>query len=154
MLKTRLCGVFTALALMASGQSASAQTDRSVLSPRTQGAQLRGLTAEDAGDLLTKLKQAQLGLRRGEALYFELLSGAPAAYAETSVSPLETFLSADFDGPLTIERLPPANSSWKPHRLTLLPDGSGGLVWDVEVVLGFYGDIARVEIFRRPPHPF
>ena len=70
------------------------------------------------------------------------------------MSPREAFLSADFSHPFEVERMRPENSSWKPHRMTLAPNGPGNLVTDVKVVLGFYGDIARVEMFYRPPHPF
>jgi hypothetical protein len=128
--------------------------DAGSASQRPYETQLRGLTADESAELVTKLNDAQDALRRGDPLYFELLSGAPASYPMTATSPREAFLSADFSQPFEVERLPPDNPSWKPHRLTLLPNGLGNLLWDIKVVLGFYGDIARVEMFYRPPHPF
>lgn len=143
--------VLASVGLVSSPVLAQAVSDQSTGLYETQ---LRGLNADEATDLINKLKMAQEALRRGDPLYFELLSGAPASYPMTTTSPREAFLSANFDKPFDIERLPPANSSWKPHRLTLLPNGLGNLLWDIKVVLGFYGDIARVEMFYRPPHPF
>jgi hypothetical protein len=141
------------VAIALTGRPVAAQ-DNSAASPGRYETQLRGLTALESVELVSKLSDAQDALRRGEPLYFELLSGAPASYPMTATSPRDAFLSADFNQPFEVERLPPANPSWKPYRLTLLPNGLGNLLWDVEVVLGFYGDIARVEMVYRPPHPF
>ncbi|WGM32772.1 hypothetical protein [Brevundimonas sp. NIBR11] len=115
---------------------------------------LQGLTAEEAAVLIGKLQDAQEKLRRGEAMYFELMSGAPASYPQTTMSPREAFLAADFSHPFQITRPRIDNPLWKPHQLILAPDGPGNLLADVEVVLGFYGDLDRVKIYYRPPHPF
>ncbi|MFC5344781.1 hypothetical protein ACETK8_01455 [Brevundimonas staleyi] len=115
---------------------------------------LQGLTAEEAAVLILKLQEAQEKLRRGEAMYFELLSGAPASYAQTTLTPREAFLAADFSRPFQITRPRIDNPLWKPHQVILAPDGPGNLLADVEVVLGFYGDLERVRIYYRPPHPF
>ena len=126
--------------------------------PETAGqawtTQYRGLSAEDAAAVIGKLKEAQDKLRQGERLTFELLSGAPAFYEMNGVPPREAFLNASFDQPFSVRKLPPENQSWNPYRIELLPNGTGQLMWDVEVILGFYGEISRVEMYYRPPLPF
>ena len=116
--------------------------------------QLRGVTLADAEEVIAKVIEGQSKLRSGEEAYFHLLSGAPASYPMTTTSPRDAFLAADFRQPFSVERLPPANSSWKPYRLILTPNGVGNLLWEVEVVLGFYGQIEKVEMLYRLPHPF
>lgn len=114
--------------------------------------QLRGLSQAEADKVIGAVKTAQDQLRDGRNLYFQLLSGAPASYAQTLTSPRETFLSLDFDAPFSVENRSTGNRLWQPYRLELTGDRS--LVWQVEVVLGFYDNLERVEIFARPPHPF
>lgn len=128
------------------GQPAPAKVERPT--------RLRGLTQAEASALIKKLQEAQAGLARGEKIYFDLLAGAPAAYDMTTVSPRKAFLDMAFEKPANIERVNTGNPLWKPHRLEYWPMGPGQLVWDVEVVLGFNGNIERVEMFYRPPHPF
>ena len=121
---------------------------------RQPATQLLGLTSEEAQSLIEKTREAQSMLRSGKATYFQLLSGAPASYEMNTTSPRDAFLAADFTKPFSVERLPPDNSSWKPFRLILMPNGTGSTLWEVEVVLGFYEQIERVEMYYRPPHPF
>lgn len=116
--------------------------------------QLREVTPADAEAIIAKVVEGQRKLRSGEEVYFHLLAGAPASYPMTTTSPRDAFLAADFRQPFSVERLPPANSSWKPYRLILTPNGVGNLLWEVEVVLGFSGQIEKVEMLYRPPHPF
>lgn len=115
---------------------------------------LSGLSAEEAAELIERLGAAQQALRRNAPVNFELLSGAPASYPMVRTSPRDAFLAVDFTDPFGVERLPPLNSNRNPYRLTLLPNGPGNLLWDVEVVLDGAGAIARVEMLYRPPHPF
>ena len=117
--------------------------------------QLWNISPEATGDLIRKVKQAQEALRRGDDLYFQLLSGAPASYPMTETSPREAFLNADFSRPFEVRRVEePDNPLWKRHKVTLIPNGLGNLMWDVEVVMGVNDNIERVEMFYRPPPPF
>ena len=117
--------------------------------------QLSGQTTRgDAEEVIAKLVEAQNKIRSGEDVYFQLLSGAPASYPMTMISPREAFLSADFSQPFSFEQLHSDSSLWVPYRLILTPNGVGNLLWDVEVVLGSRGRIERIEMLYRPPHPF
>ena len=147
----RTCLVTLSIGLALWGASALAQD---VAQSRLDETQLRGLTRQEAIGLVDKVKQAQARLRAGEPVYFELLSGAPASYPMTETSPRQAFLEADFDQPFDIERPPTNNSLWKAHALTLLPNGPGEPIWDVEVVLGVNEQIERIEMVYRRPVPF
>lgn len=118
--------------------------------------QFLGLSEEEGSVLLQKVGEAQHRLRTGREALFELLSGSIASYPMASKSPRDAFLEADFDQPWSVERLPSPNPSWHPHRITILPDGPGAdaLSWEVEVVLGFYGDVQRIEMLYKPVPPF
>lgn len=116
--------------------------------------QLRGLNAEDAAALIAKVADAQARLKNKESATFELLSGAPASYPMARVSPRDAFLRLPLGKTFSVERKATDNKLWQPHRITILPDGPGKLLWDVEVVLGFYGNIERIEMIYRPPAPF
>lgn len=72
----------------------------------------------------------------------------------TEVSPREAFLQVPFKKVWNIERGRTDNSLWQPYRLSYAPNGLGQLYWDIEVVLGFYGDIERVLMIYKPPAPF
>jgi hypothetical protein len=146
----RLSFALAAIALVLPAAPVSGQTP----SQPAYEARPQALTADEKADLIARIQEAQASLRSGAPIYFQLLSGAPAAYPMTTTSPRDAFLNARFDEPFSIVRQPPANPSWKPYRLTLTPNGVGNNVWDVEVVLGFNGQIERVEMFYRPPHPF
>ena len=137
-------------ALPANGACAQASVER----PHSVDRQLRGLSAAEADALLDKLQNLQRRLRSGESLYFELLSGAPASYPATSVSPRDAFLQMSFERPLIVERVRTDNRLWQPYKLMFLPDGPGRLVWDVEVVLGITGDVERVTMLHTSPAPF
>ena len=122
--------------------------------PRSASPSLRGLSAAEADELIDKLQDLQRRLRRGENLVFELLSGAPAFYPMTTVSPREAFLRMNFDEAGFIERVQTDNRLWQPYRLVFAPNGPGRTIWDVEVVLGINGDAERVTMIYRPPPPF
>lgn len=115
---------------------------------------LRGLTQAEADALVKKLQGLQAQLRRGDKVYFQLLSGAPASYPETAVSPRQAFLDMPFEKARWFERISTGNPLWKPHKLAIQLGGPGSLVWEVEVVVGFYDNIERVEMFYQPPAPF
>lgn len=152
MLRTLLATFSFSLALY--GGLNSAQAAQAVSRARLNETQLRGLSRQEAIGLVDKVKQAQDRLRAGEPVYFELLSGAPASYPTTEISPRQAFLDADFDRPFDIDRPPIENRLWKPYAITLLPNGPGEPVWDVEVVLGVNDQIERIEMVYRPPAPF
>jgi hypothetical protein len=136
-----------AIGLALSGEPVSAQSV-----PRP--AQTLRMTAEERADLIARIQEAQTSLRSGVPVYFQLLSGATASNPMTTTSPRDAFLNVSFDQPFSMERWPSDNPGWRPYRLTLTPNGVGNLLWDVYVVLGFNGQIERIEMFYRPPHPF
>jgi hypothetical protein len=115
--------------------------------------QLRGdLTQADAAKIIAVVKAAQAKLRGGESLYFELLSGAPASYEQTKIAPRDVFLALSFEDPFSIEYRSTGNRLWQPYRFEIR--GERALVWQVDVVLGINGNLERIEILARPPHPF
>lgn len=139
------------LSLAAAG-SAGAQTPGL---PAAYQTQFRNITPEASAQLIGKVQEAQAALRRGDKPNFQLLSGAPAFYPMTETSPREAFLNADFSRPFSVERVEePENRLWKRHEVVLTPNGTGQLLWNVEVVLGFYDSIERVEMYYSPPPPF
>lgn len=120
----------------------------------TTAIQTEGLSSAEAADLAAKLADAQTRLRNGEPLMFALLSGAPASYPMAGIAPREAFIALPLDRTLRFERKSSSSKLWRPYRLIILPEGPGKLLWDVEVVLGFNGQIERIEMLYRPPAPF
>ena len=116
--------------------------------------QLRGLTAEEATALVGKLEDAQHRLKAGEPQHFELLAGSIASYEMTKSSPRDVFPQVPFKEVWDIERVRTDNRLWQPYRLAYSPEGLGQTYWDIEVVLGFSGDIQRVLMTYKPPAPF
>ncbi len=121
--------------------------------PATRAPYLRGLNADEAAAIIKKVQDLQARLRSGEQLHFDLLSGAPASYQETSVSPREVFLRMPFEKTEWVELISNDNKLWQRHRLSI-QETPGGLLWDIEVVIGINGQVERVEMFNHPPHPF
>ncbi len=115
---------------------------------------LQGLSGEEATSLVSKLETAQQKLIEGEFQSFELLAGSIASYETTLISPREAFLSIRFAEVRRIKRVETGNRLRNPYRLSYSPNGLGKLYWDIEVVLGFYGDIEEVTMLYRPPAPF
>ena len=116
--------------------------------------QLRGLSAEEATAIIAKLEDAQRRLRAGDKQSFELLAGSIASYEMTKSSPREIFLQVPFQDVWEIQRVRTDNRLWQPYRLAYAPNGLGKLYWDIEVVLGFKGNIERVLMLYKPPAPF
>jgi hypothetical protein len=71
-----------------------------------------------------------------------------------NVSPRDAFLSIPFRKVWNIERLPSDNRLWQPYRLSYAPNGLGQLFWEIEIALGFNGDLERVLMNYKPPAPF
>ncbi len=141
----RAVGVGIAFGAASISVHATAQTATAI--------QLRGdLTQADAAKIIAVVKAAQENLRRGENLSFELLSGAPAFYEQTKIAPRDAFLALSFETPFSIENRSTGNRLWRPYRFEIV--GERSLVWQVDVVLGINGNLERVEILARPPHPF
>lgn len=115
--------------------------------------QLRGLTPDEATTLIAKLEDAQRQLRAGKFQRFELIAGSIASYPATKVSPRDAFLQVQFGKVWEIERGRTGNRLWQPYKLVYSPNGLGQLYWDIEIVLGFYGDIERVLMVYKPPVP-
>ena len=116
--------------------------------------QLRGLDAREATALIAKLKDAQRALKTGKPQHFELLAGSIASYDMTKSPPRDAFLQVPFQQVWNIERVRTDNRLWQPYRLSYAPNGLGQLYWDIEVVLGFNGEIQRVLMVYKPPAPF
>lgn len=103
----------------------------------------------DSAFLQSKLAAAQAGLKRGDPLYFYLLSGAPASYSATNIPPRKVFLEAPFDHPVGMLIRPQPNV----FKMEFARDGNA-LVTDVTIVLNIYGELERVELLQRAPNPF
>ena len=116
--------------------------------------QLSGLNAEEASALIARLEYAQRQLRAGEFQGFELLAGSIASYDATEIPPRDAFLQVPFNEVWSITRVRTDNRLWQPYRLSYSPNGPGQLYWDIEVVLGFNGDLERVLMIYKPPAPF
>jgi len=114
---------------------------------------LTGLTADEAHALIERLGNLQRRLRAGEPVFFRLLSGAPASYPMTNVSPRQAFLALRFQNAFSIERVRTDNRLWQPFRLAIV-EGPNRPIWNVEVVLGLNGDVERVELLYEPAAPF
>ena len=114
--------------------------------------QLQGLTVEEAAALLAKLEDAQRRLKAGEFQSFELLAGSIASYDMTKSSPRDVFLRVPFQKVWDIKRVP--NEYRHTYSLAYSPNGLGQLYWEIEVALGFNGDIERVLMTYKPPAPF
>jgi hypothetical protein len=135
-------------------QCAFASAEPKGIQPVPTTRQLRGLSAEEATALIAKLEDAQRRLKTGEPQSFELLAGSIASYDMTETAPRDAFLQVPFKEAWNIERVRTDNRLWQPYRLSYAPNGLGQLYWDIEVVLGFNGDIQRVLMTYKPPAPF
>lgn len=114
--------------------------------------QLQGLTVEEATALLAKLKDAQRRLEAEEFQSFELLAGSIASYDMTKSSPRDVFLRVPFETIWEIKRVP--NEYMRTYSLAYSPNGVGELYWEIEVALGFTGNIERVLMRYKPPAPY
>jgi hypothetical protein len=128
-----------------------AQAKQAMSVPTTR--QVKGLSSQDAIDLIAKLENAQRQLKAGEFQSFELLAGSIASYDKTKVSPREAFLQVPFRSVWEVERVPTDNELWQPYMLAYAPDGLGKLYWEIEVVLGIEGQIERVSMTYKSPAP-
>ena len=147
-------GWYVFLFMGLSVQSAVGGAEITATVPVPAKRQLSGLTAEEAIALLAKLEDAQRRLKAGQFQPFELLAGSIASYDETKVTPREAFLKVPFQQVWNIERVGTDNPGWQPYKLAYAPNGLGQLYWDIEVVLGFDGNIERVLMVYKPPAPF
>ena len=59
-----------------------------------------------------------------------------------------------FEKARSIERVRTDNPLWQPYKLVVAPNGPGELIWEVEVVLDYYGEVQRVKMVYKPPAPF
>lgn len=132
--------------------AAEAQAKDPVAPPSKR--QLINITEPEAEGLIERLKQAQSRLTKDKSQTFELLSGSRAFLPQTKVSPEEAFLSLPFEKVWNIERSQTDNRFWQPYRLAYAPNGLGQLYWEIEVVLGFHGEIERITMLYKPPAPF
>lgn len=121
--------------------------------PQPQVAHYKAMTPAEAETLIAKLKGAQSRIKAGDKLTFELLTGAPASYPTTEVSPRQSFLAMSFGQPYAVERLP-ATGLWQHYRLTYFPPGPDSLMWKVDVTTGQLAELVRVEMLYTAPPPF
>ena len=112
------------------------------------------LTEQESRALISKVHAAQARLRKGDDVYFELLSGAPASFTATMRSPRDVFLAFAFEAPITAERIPSASHTWRPYRLSYRDKENARAIWEVEVVLNINDSVQRVEMINKPPSPF
>lgn len=124
-----------------------------VVLPRPQVVHYKAITSDEAGALIAKLEDAQSRIKVGENLTFELLSGAPASYLATKISPRQSFLALSFGQPYAVERLP-ATGLWQHYQLTYFPPESNALMWKVDVTTGQLAELVRVEMLYTAPPPF
>jgi hypothetical protein len=122
--------------------------------PGLPDSRVQDLTCSDAAVLVSRLKEAQTRLKNGEALYFDLLSGAPASDPMTKVSPRKAFLNVSFDKAFIIERVGPPDSLSQRYKFAYRPD-SRAMIWDIEVLFLFKNErLGRVQMRYGPPPPF
>jgi len=151
----RVLAIGLALVIAADSAAAQAGARAEIQAPSAPLKRyLRGVTDQQADELIAKLKEDQKQLKEGKDLYFELLSGAPASYEMNNVAPRAAFLAADFGRIWEVEHKDSGNPLWQPYRLSVIHTALGEPYWDVEVALGFYGQIEQVKMFYRPPAPF
>jgi hypothetical protein len=147
----RIWHIAFTISLAAQCAVVEAQAKQAMLVPTTR--QLKGLSSQDAIDLIAKLENAQRQLKAGEFQSFELLAGSIASYDKTKVSPREAFLQVPFRSVWEVERVSTDNELWQPYMLAYAPDGHGKLYWEIEVVLGIEGQIERVSMTYKSPAP-
>lgn len=116
--------------------------------------QLQGLSDKEADSLISKLEAAQEELDRDEFQAFALLSGSIASSEAALIPPRVAFLNIRFAEVWNIKRVETDTRLWNPYQLSYSPSGLGQLYWDVEVVLGFNGNIEKVTMLYRSPAPF
>lgn len=144
----RLRTILAGAALLAVSNAAMGQVPGS---PGSQ--QLVNITAPDAASLIGALKEAQLQLKAGTPLNFELLSGATASSPEADIPPRAAFLGLALDRVWQLERVESSNPLHRPFRLIVPVNGLGRPMWYIEVVLGPRDQIERVEMLWKAPPP-
>ena len=113
----------------------------------------KAINPDEAGILIAKLEDAQSRIRAGENLTFELVSGAPASYPATKISPRQSFLGMSFGKPYAVEQLP-TTGLWQHYQLTYFPPEPNALMWKVDVTTGQLAELVRVEMLYTAPPPF
>lgn len=141
------------LALVLVTTTAMPVVAKPVVLPGPQVAHYKAITSDEAGTLIAKLVDAQSRIKAGENLTFELLSGAPASYPATKISPRQSFLAMSFGKPYAVERLP-TTGLWQHYQLTYFPPKPDALMWKVDVTTGQLAELVRVEMLYTAPPPF
>ncbi len=112
---------------------------------------LVGLTEAEADALIAQLQDAQRRLRAGEQLYFSLLSGSSASYAQARLVPFQVFLDMPFHRVWSVTRIE-RDGAWQRAQLAFAPKGIGQAYWEIEVIVSRNG-VERVVMLFRPPAP-
>lgn len=118
---------------------------------------LTAIDADEAARVLEAVRSEQAKLANGEDAYFDLYSGAPASYAQSSVSPRDTFLNLDFSDVYHIRRESPPGEPVQRYEITIIPDVPDSPVWEIEVLIGWANrkaPVERITIFYTLPPPF
>ena len=121
--------------------------------------QVSGLTQAQANDILQRLKNAQEGLRRGDRLTFDLLTGAgsgvEASAQAATTSPRDAFLGLSFDRPFVVRPSRSRNGTWVEYEIELWPGCTDALLWGVTVAFDMDGTtLRRIEALYRRVHTF
>ncbi|WP_445191829.1 hypothetical protein ACT009_14820 [Sphingomonas sp. Tas61C01] len=124
-------------------------------SPAQVASFLDGLTQIERDTLIGKLQMAQSQLRSRAKLTFELVSGGPAFYDVTAISPRRAFIEMSFDKPYSIKREADGVDRQN-YELIYFPPGANSLMWKVRVAVAKFEpeDLQRVELIYTAPPPF
>lgn len=118
------------------------------------GQQLVGVSTDEAEALISKVKEAQENLRRKRFQPFLLLAGSVASYDEAKIAPIDVFLDVPFDDVWEVKKVSSARKDWKSFVLSYTPQGLGKAYWEIEVLLGYTGEIHQITLLYKPPAPF
>ncbi|MBX7526058.1 hypothetical protein K3146_00185 [Qipengyuania sp. 1NDH10] len=118
---------------------------------------LQNIEIAEARRVLTAVRREQATLRRGEATYFHLYSGAPASYDQNKVAPIDAFVELDLGRIWQIKRISDKREVFPVYELTVTPNGLGQTMWKLTVQMGWAdpeGRVERITMFFGPPPPF
>ena len=147
-----LCCTGLSVLLLGLPVSSSADAQRFIPAPKER--QLTRISAADADALISKLKEAQTGLRNGKSVDLLLMSGSLADLDAAKLFPRDAFLKIPFGEVWHIERLTTGTQRSRQFKLAYAPKGLGQLYWNIEVIYNIDGRIARVTMTYEPPAPF
>lgn len=112
-----------------------------------------GVSPVEAERIIGILQELQRGLRAGEPLAFELLSGSIASFPMTGVSPRQAFLEIRFETASNFQRVEIDGPiiSQQSYSLVVAPNGPHGWIWDIDVVVDREVEQVRMVYRAAPP---